>query len=42
VAVQVLGNVLVDTVYPPDEDERSQDAQIRIPVHYLTAHGATG
>lgn len=42
IAVHILGNMFVDTVYPPDEDEHSQNAQIRIPVHYLKSHNATG
>ena len=42
VAVQVLDNMFMDTEYPPDEDKRSQDAQIHIPAHYLTSHNATG
>ena len=42
VAVQVLDNMFMDTEYPPDEEKRSQDAQIHIPAHYLTSHNATG
>lgn len=42
VAVQVLGNMFMDTEYPPDEDKRSQDAQIHIPAHYLTSQNASG
>lgn len=42
VAAQVLDATYEDIVYPADEDEASENAQIQIPAAYLSSRNATG